>query len=231
MYFRAQHPQAKSLSKDNLKLTMTALGGNLNDPEQMRQVLRVIGDRVTRQAADASAGYNLEPHAPGLSLSFPATHKVDIMRPNTLDPNNPYYITPKVQEIMRLDNNERIAPGQTIQEYVESPSGTVLVSTWYNLADGAAMLPEQILKRLKDADMGGVTLADLNDAEFNEGLAQELQERLGIINHRPEPIAIMAEPGNTVIMNEESVADWLEYMNEKAAAEGNPPVTLGPPEE
>ncbi len=59
MYFRSTNPQAKSMSDKNLKLSMTALGGNLNDPKQMRDVLRLITSRVVERAANASARFDL----------------------------------------------------------------------------------------------------------------------------------------------------------------------------
>ena len=230
MYFRAQHPQAKSLSKDNLKLTMTALGGNLNDPEQMRQVLRTISNRVVKQAAGSSAGYIMDMHDPYVSTVFGPKAKIDISK-SGLPYDSAYYLNPEALYWLNLTDEAPIKPGQTVSEAAETPVGKMLIGTWYDAKTGAVQKYEQIEKRMFDAGLENMTIEELNNATFDSAYLADIKHRLGLVNEPPEPDVIQVNPAVSSIMTEEGVAALMEQWNAKGAREGKPPITLGPAED
>lgn len=220
MYFRSTNPQAKSMSDKNLKLSMTALGGNLNDPKQMRDVLRLITSRVVERAANASAGFDLGDYDAYVNTISGPRNKVDILS-GELPYQSGYYVDPRIALEMRF-GTDIDAPGQTVEEALQAPDGSRLVSAWYDVSTNARMTMEQIQKRLDDSELSGVTLDMLNEAEFQPDLLRELEERLGITTAPPSISPIMVEPKADTIMSEEGMALLMQQIN---ARNPNNPLT------
>jgi hypothetical protein len=214
------------MSAQNLKLTMEALGGKLNDPAQMREVLRTIVDRVVSKGEVSSAGYNLRPYDPTMPEEW-ESKRYNVLT-NQMSEASPYYVNPVIQqEFLHGKNIER--PGVTPQEFLESPHGDRLIHTWYGTTDGLRQTVEQVRTKMDDSGLEGLDLNWLNEAAQNPAMVKHLQERLGITTSVPKPLVINQNPGPITIIDEYSIKLLMDAVDAQGA-DGLAPPTLVPVE-
>ena len=196
LYFRASNPTARSMSPRNLKVTMAALGGSLNDPLLMKNTLRTLVQNMALRAEIEARGVDLSSRDPN---GYIPGRNYDLLGGEG-DPSGRYYISPETAFNLRVPTDMKVGGslglegivGAVSERFSPKKSDEEVLETMYWDTDTKMQLTtEQVLGKLKDSGFGHIGLGELAAAEFDEELAKLVKDRFSIVLGSPPDESFM----------------------------------------
>ncbi len=160
LYFRSHHPQAKSMSQQNLKNNLKALGGDLTDPNMMKNVLRTLVQNQALILNQASRNVDLGPYDP---VYKPGVHyKMLSTEGPTTDPNSTWYMRPDM--VRRLMGSSHDKVGLTLDEFTGTPQVEraidITMGLYHDITTKLLLTADDVLGRVHE-QYPGMTLEEL----------------------------------------------------------------------
>lgn len=173
LYFRSNHPQAKSMSRNNLKNSIKALGGDLNDPTIMKNTLRNLVQNMALRAEIESQGVDMSSRDPAYDPRIPYK-----LLSGENSPNGRYYVPSSVAFNLKIPTDD--AAGFTLKQFSELAPIKALERQYYDTSSRLYISATEVLERLRKFGYENIPLEELATAEFDKEFADLLRDQFKI---------------------------------------------------